>query len=92
MMLAVLCRSFLEERHYAAAVLNNGLRRYADAVVAAHDARDASPVWSYMQPFVLAELIEGAARTGQDDLARVALEELTTLVMPGADWVVGVES
>jgi DNA-binding CsgD family transcriptional regulator len=82
----------VEERHFAAAVLNNGLRRYADAVVAAHDARDASPVWSYMQPLVLTELIEGAARTGQDDLARVALEELTTLVMPGADWVVGVEA
>ena len=64
-------------------LLNNGLRRYADAVVAA-DARDASPVWSYMEPFVLAELIEGAVRTGQADLAREALEELTTLVMPGA--------
>jgi DNA-binding CsgD family transcriptional regulator len=45
-----------------------------------------------MQPFVLSELIEGAVRTGQNDLACKALNELTTLVLPGADWVVGLEA
>jgi DNA-binding CsgD family transcriptional regulator/tetratricopeptide (TPR) repeat protein len=78
-----------DETAYAAALLNNGLCRYAEAVAA---ARDATPVWSFMQPFLLGELIEGAVRTGQSDLARQALSELATLVLPGADWVVGLEA
>ena len=78
-----------DEVRYAAALLNNGLCRYAEAVDA---ARDATPVWSFMQPFVLSELIEGAVRTGHSDLACQALDELTTLVLPGADWVVGLEA
>ncbi len=44
-----------DEVGYAAALLNNGLCRYAEAV---ESARDATPVWTFMQPFALTELIE----------------------------------
>jgi DNA-binding CsgD family transcriptional regulator/tetratricopeptide (TPR) repeat protein len=78
-----------DEASYATALLNNGLCRYAEAVAA---ARDSIPVWSYLRPFVLSELIEGAVRTEQPDLAHQALSDLTTLVLPGADGVVGLEA
>jgi DNA-binding CsgD family transcriptional regulator len=78
-----------DEASYAAALLNNGLCRYPEAVAA---VRDWPPGWSYLTPLVLSELIEGAVRTGQSALAHQALSDLTALVLPGADWVVGLEA
>jgi DNA-binding CsgD family transcriptional regulator len=78
---------------WAGALLDNGLGRYEDAVVAARQAtelRDVSPAasnWAHV------ELIEAAVRSGHPDAASDALRrlELTTQAS-GTDWALGVEA
>jgi DNA-binding CsgD family transcriptional regulator len=77
---------------WAAAVLGNGLGRYADALGA---ARQAS---RYPDEFGLAawsrvELIEAAARTGQPGQAACALRSLAEATSAsGTDWALGIQA
>jgi DNA-binding CsgD family transcriptional regulator len=68
--------------HWAAAVLFNGLGRYAQALAEARQASEDTPglgipVWA------LPELIEAAARTGSADLAGQALARLAETTRAG---------
>ena len=53
--------------HWAAAVLHNGLGRYADALAAAEQAARDAVV--YVSILVVPELVEAATRTGNTDVA-----------------------
>jgi DNA-binding CsgD family transcriptional regulator/tetratricopeptide (TPR) repeat protein len=77
--------------HWAAAVLYNGLGRYEAAVSAArHAISDPLKWWSM---WVLPELVEAAARTGDADLARDALERLVETTDPcGTDFALGIQA
>ena len=77
---------------WAAAVLYNGLARYDEAVAAARQvtANDIDP---YPQMWALPELVEAAARVGETDVARNALDRLTEMTQPaGTDWALGTEA
>jgi DNA-binding CsgD family transcriptional regulator len=77
---------------YAAAVLYNGLGRYADALAAAQQSSEHPEelVFSTWGSF---ELIEAATRTGRADLAAGALVQLSeTTRTAGTDWALGVEA
>ena len=77
---------------WAAATLENGLGRYAEAAAAAQkamsDSRDPSMImWS------LPELVEAAARSGQVPLATDALARLSETTRPvGTDSPLGIEA
>jgi DNA-binding CsgD family transcriptional regulator len=78
--------------HWAAAVLYNGLARYADAAAAARQA-----TWDTVYPFpamwAWPELVEAAARTGDAELAREALDRLAECTQPcGNDVALGIEA
>jgi DNA-binding CsgD family transcriptional regulator len=77
--------------HWAAAVLHNGLGRYADALAAAGEAtRDATVFTSIL---VMPELVEAAARTGHADVAAGAFERLAATTQPGGnDLALGIEA
>jgi DNA-binding CsgD family transcriptional regulator len=78
--------------HWAAAVLNNGLARYEEASSAAQQAvgHRFNPwfaVWG------LPELVEAAARDGDSELAREALDRLAETTQPaGTDFALGIEA
>ena len=77
---------------WAAAVLYNGLARYGEASAAARQvtANDIDP---YPQMWVLPELVEAAARVGENDVARNALDRLVEMTQPaGTDWGLGTEA
>jgi DNA-binding CsgD family transcriptional regulator len=77
--------------HWAAAVLYNGLGRYAAAASAARQAISDPLKWWSM--WVLPELVEAATRTGDAELARDALERLTKTTQPaGTDFALGIEA
>jgi len=72
------------------AVLNNGLGRYEDALIAAREAA-ADPTELGFSTLVLQELVEAPVRTDQLDLAREALDSLTTAAdAAGTDWALGI--
>jgi DNA-binding CsgD family transcriptional regulator len=76
---------------WAAAVLYNGLARYDEAAAAARlvTANDIDP---YPQMWALPELVEAAARVGETDVARQALDRLVEMTQPaGTDWGLGTE-
>ena len=76
----------------SAAVLHNGLGRYAEALAVAEPATEEtySPLSTQL---VLPELIEAAVRTGRADLARAALDRLSAMtVIEGSDWAKGLEA
>ena len=76
---------------WAAAVLYNGLARYDEAAAAARQvtANDIDP---YPQMWALPELVEAAARAGETDVARTALDRLGEMTRPAAtDWGLGTE-
>ena len=78
--------------HWAAAVLYNGLARYEEAASAAREvtAKALDP-WQSM--FALPELVEAAARVGDTELARDALERLAETTQPaGTDLALGIEA
>jgi DNA-binding CsgD family transcriptional regulator len=78
--------------YWAAAVLYNGLARYAEAASAARRATtDALNHW--IPTWVLPELVEAAARVGDTELARDALERLATTTQPcGTEFALGMEA
>jgi DNA-binding CsgD family transcriptional regulator/tetratricopeptide (TPR) repeat protein len=77
--------------HWAAAVLHNGLGRYADAMAAAEEAtRDAI---IYVSILVVPELVEAAARAGNTGVAAGALQRLAETTQPsGNDLALGIEA
>jgi DNA-binding CsgD family transcriptional regulator len=78
--------------HWAAAVLYNGLGRYQEAAAAAQQAT-SYPFKLYGSMWALPELVEAAARAGDAELARDALERLAETTQPsGTDWALGVEA
>jgi DNA-binding CsgD family transcriptional regulator len=78
--------------NYVTAVLCNSLGRYEDALAAARQAsEDLSGMWSAKG--ALAELIEGAARSGAPGPAVAAFEQLAGLTSAcGTDWSLGLEA
>jgi hypothetical protein len=78
--------------HWAAAILANGLGRYAAALAAARHASQDSPAL-YMAGWALPELIEAAARTANTRLARDALARLTETTQAGqTDFGLGLQA
>jgi DNA-binding CsgD family transcriptional regulator len=78
--------------HFAAAVLYNGLARYEAAASAAWQAT-ANRFDPWGSTWALPELVEAAARNGDGDLARDALERLAGTTQPaGTDFALGIEA
>jgi DNA-binding CsgD family transcriptional regulator len=78
--------------HWAAAILANGLGRYADALAAAQQASQDSPAL-YMAMWALPELIEAATRTGNAHIAQDALARLAETTRAGeTDFGLGLEA
>jgi DNA-binding CsgD family transcriptional regulator len=78
--------------HWAAAILNNGLGHYADALAAAQYASQETPAL-YMSMWALPELVEAATRCGNSQLAAHALERLAETTRPGGtDFGLGIEA
>jgi DNA-binding CsgD family transcriptional regulator len=80
------------QANWAAAVLYNGLARYKEAASAGRQATsDALEPWASM--FALPELVEAAARGGDAEVARDALERLAETTQPcGNDFALGIEA
>jgi ATP/maltotriose-dependent transcriptional regulator MalT len=83
----------LSTAQWASALLHNGLGEYDSALAAGRQVAaprkrlDASFNW------VLPELIEAAARSGQLDLAEDALQQLSEMTRAsGGDWGLGLEA
>jgi DNA-binding CsgD family transcriptional regulator/tetratricopeptide (TPR) repeat protein len=78
--------------HWAAAVLYNGLGRYGEAASAALQATTDS-VEPWVSMWTLPELVEAAARGGDVELARDALERLVETTQPsGTDLARAIEA
>ncbi|MGO8893475.1 MAG: ATP-binding protein [Streptosporangiaceae bacterium] len=78
--------------HWAAAILYNGLGRYADARAAAQQASQDKPAL-YTAMWALPELIEAAVRIGNTQLAADALARLAeTTRAGGTDFGLGIEA
>jgi DNA-binding CsgD family transcriptional regulator/predicted negative regulator of RcsB-dependent stress response len=78
--------------HWAEAVLHNGLAHYKEAAAAARQAA-ANPFDPWSALWALPELVEAAARLGDDELARDALERLAVMTQPsGNDPALGIEA
>ena len=77
---------------WAAAVLHNGLGRYAEALSAAEDAIEhAGP--PAVAGWPMAELIEAAARSGQTARAAEVMRSLSRIATAaGTDWALGVQA
>jgi DNA-binding CsgD family transcriptional regulator/tetratricopeptide (TPR) repeat protein len=78
--------------NWSAAVLYNGLARYEEAAIAARQATStAFEPWASM--WALPELVEAAARGGDVERARDALERLASTTQPcGTDFALGIEA
>jgi DNA-binding CsgD family transcriptional regulator len=77
---------------WATAVLYNGLARYDEAASAARQVT-ATDIDPYPSMWVLPELVEAAARTGDPDLARTALDRLTQMTQPaGTSFALGIQA
>jgi DNA-binding CsgD family transcriptional regulator len=78
--------------YWAAAVLYNGLCRYADAMSAARSAAD-NPFDPWNSMWALPELVEAATRAGDDVLALEAVERLVEMTQPcDSDAARGIEA
>ena len=78
--------------YWTAAVLHNGLAHYKEAASAARQAA-ANPFDPWCALWALPELVEAAARLGDDELARDALDRLAVLTQPsGNDPALGIEA
>jgi DNA-binding CsgD family transcriptional regulator/tetratricopeptide (TPR) repeat protein len=84
------------DAHWAAAVLYNGLGRYEEAKSAARQATTTAPGRSLTVRsglWALPELVEAAARAGDDQLAGSAFERLEETTLPcGNDLALGIEA
>ncbi|HEV2253332.1 MAG TPA: AAA family ATPase [Streptosporangiaceae bacterium] len=77
---------------YTSAVLHNGLGRYRDALDAAGQA-SAYPQELGFANFALVELVEAAARDGEDALAADAVERLARTTGPSqTPWARGIQA
>jgi DNA-binding CsgD family transcriptional regulator len=77
----------------ATAALNNGLGRFGAALAAVREAVDVDPSDELGSPRTMPELIEAAARSGEDRLAERALERLAQSTRAGGtDWGLGLEA
>jgi len=77
--------------HFLAALLYNGLGRYAEALTAAESACEYEDLGVFT--WALAELVEAAARSGEREVADAALQRLSQSTLAGAtDWALGVEA
>ncbi|WP_207755566.1 ATP-binding protein [Nonomuraea cypriaca] len=75
--------------HWAAAVLYNGLARYEQALPAAQATTQSANL--LVSQWALPELVEAAARVGDDTAAHGALEDLADSAEPcDTDWAQGV--
>ena len=78
--------------HWAAAVLYNGLARYAEAAWAARQAT-TNALNHWIPTWVLPELVEAAVRLGDAELARDALERLAKTTQPcRTEFALGIEA
>jgi len=78
--------------HWTAAILNNSVGRYAEALAVASPASTEIP-GLYISTWMLPERIEAAVRCGQPEVAAVALQEFLDTANPGeSDWGLGVEA
>jgi DNA-binding CsgD family transcriptional regulator len=83
--------SAVEIAEWAAAVLHNGLGEYADAAAAAQRAYD--PDGLGYGGFILPELIEAAARSGDRSAAELAFARLTERTTPSvSNWARGIDA
>ncbi|GAA0448386.1 transcriptional regulator [Paractinoplanes deccanensis] len=74
---------------WAAAVLHNGLGDYARAMAAARASTEIAELW--VSVWALPELVEAAARLGDEGTAREALDRLAEAAEPcDTDWARGV--
>jgi DNA-binding CsgD family transcriptional regulator len=77
---------------HATAVLYNGLGRYSEALAALR-RQAVDPSYRDGSPRPMAELVEAADRSGERQLARLALERLVeTTSAAGTDWAQGIEA
>jgi ATP/maltotriose-dependent transcriptional regulator MalT len=77
--------------HWVQAILNNGRGRYAEAQAAATEA--AAARHPFVSMWALPELVEAAARAGEDRIATRALDTLTESTRAGGtDAGLGVEA
>ena len=77
---------------YLSALLYNGLGRYDEALCAAREATE-DPQHAAFFKSGLVELIEAAARSGNNRLAADALGRLSeTAAASGSDWALGIEA
>jgi DNA-binding CsgD family transcriptional regulator len=78
--------------HWAAAVLYNGLARYEEALSSARQSTSNTfELW--VSVWALPELVEAAARAGDTELARDALDRLAETTQPcGTDDALGIEA
>jgi DNA-binding CsgD family transcriptional regulator len=78
--------------YWAAAVLSNGLGRYAEALEAAQHATEHPEDLGFAN-WALAELVLAAARSGDAERAAEAVERLSALTRAsGTDWALGLEA
>jgi DNA-binding CsgD family transcriptional regulator/predicted negative regulator of RcsB-dependent stress response len=78
--------------HWAASVMYNGIARYEDARAAALQAT-VNTLDPSVTTYALPELIEAAAREGDAQLARHALDQLAESTQPAAnEFALGVEA
>jgi DNA-binding CsgD family transcriptional regulator len=78
--------------HWAAAVLCNGLGRYAEALAAAQQASEDTAADLFAN-WALAEIVEAATRSGGPELASGALQRLSaTAAASGTAWALGIEA
>jgi len=77
---------------WAAAVLHNGLGRYAQGLAAAEEAIEHSGPLA-LAGWPMAELVEAAARSGQSGRADGAMRTLSRIAeAAGTDWALGVQA
>ena len=77
---------------HSAAVLYNGLGRYDDAREAAVRGAEHAPELAFSM-WSLVQLAEAAARGGEPELARDAVERLASATSAsGTDWALGIEA
>jgi len=78
--------------HWAAAVLNNGLGRYERAAAAAREVV-TNGILPWLSMWARCELVEAAARAGDMELARDALDGLVATTHPaGSCLALGIEA
>jgi tetratricopeptide (TPR) repeat protein len=82
----------VQNANWSEAVLSNGLGRWEEALAVSEPAT-ADTCLPYITQWILPELIEAAVRTGRAEVAREAMERLSSMtVIEGADWAKGLEA